>query len=145
MTVAESKVDRATSQMGKVLASGELITMLRSQGFELSKINGSISAVGSASAKDTVKVIDPRTGAIVKDNEAPLLILRGNATLELVLSADGVQFKDPGASAIDQIDGDLSTLVYSKLLNGTDMDLSSPTLPREPYIIRFAPALYCFT
>jgi hypothetical protein len=139
MIVAESKVTGFQSQMDKFWGSNDLLNKLKSQGFKLDRVSGALVALGNPSVKEKVEVIDPVTGEILEDTEPPVLILHGNSTTELVLSADrGVQFEDPGASAIDQNDGPLSALVHSKLLNGTSMDLSSPTLPNKPYVIRFA-------
>jgi hypothetical protein len=134
--VSESNMTAADSQMDVMLVSGALLQALKSQGFKVFNIEGSIAKGGSV--KDKVEVIDPSTGRVYQDTEAPLLILRGEANTELVLSADGIQFIDPGASAIDKIDGDLSPLIRTKLLNGTDMDINTPTLPNSPYVIRSA-------
>ncbi len=49
-----------------------------------------------------------RTVVVGTDTTAPVITLQGASSLEVALSSDATSFIDPGATAIDDVDGDIS-------------------------------------
>lgn len=87
---------------------------------------GALFALGTTTvACNAISQIDPATTAtsyfsiIAVDNEAPILTLQGSSTIEL--ATDDI-FVDPGVTAYDAIDGDITSSVIST----STVDVSVP-------------------
>jgi GH35 family endo-1,4-beta-xylanase len=64
-----------------------------------------------------LKAVDTTKDELVVDATAPLITLLGSATIELT---EGGSFVDPGATAVDSVDGDLSSkMVVKNTVNTT--------------------------
>ena len=143
VSTPQSNAGSMSQQLDALLATSLLTQKLQKRGFDVSSFTGGVAQAEDAIVRDVVEVIDPDTGTALQDTEPPFIVLRGNADVEMPLAAAPLRFVDAGASAIDQIDGDVSAYVRSRSMNGTVMELTRPTELDRPYVIRYAKLAPC--
>jgi hypothetical protein len=137
ITTDEALVEQVRMQISNWMSSGTVLTTLKGLGLAVSGFVGSALQNEPRKGAPAIEVFDPTTGALFVDRDPPVIYLGGSEIVNLQLSSKPLQFKDPGATALDQFEGDLTPFVRANLLNGTVMDLTQSTPPGMPYLIRY--------
>lgn len=114
------------------------------------QVIGVSSMVSQGQVVPVVAVTDIVTGEAVIDETPPIIKLRGEASMAICLPAKEQVYVEPGWTAVDAVDGDVSQRVHAKLVNSSapitasgalNFSALEPTAQGRPYIIRCVPCL----
>jgi hypothetical protein len=110
------------------------------------QVHGITVAVSEASpTANVVDMIAMQMGDSLIDTIAPVISLYGTEFMTVVLPMKVSVYQEPGWSAVDAIDGDITMRVRAKLLNSSaptttagvlNFAATEPTPTGMPYVIR---------
>ena len=129
ITVPEARAKRA--QTATVSVVQQAPAALQRSG--LAVTGASASVIGTGPSVAQVEVFDYATGEAFMDEERPVILLTGEAAVTLTLPVTG--FEEPGWTAVDNVDGDISARCRVKFLNRTE-DFRDVTPPGRPLVMR---------
>ena len=135
LTVPSAFVATVVTEVGRIVEQ-DIPALLQNRGFSVTGASVSVSSRGQT--VPTVEVVDYETGEVFSDDIAPVIALLGEqlTTLQLPIPDDG--WGDPGWTAMDNVDGDISARCRVKFMNRT-VDFLDVTRPGRPLVMRCEP------
>lgn len=111
---------------------------MQGRGFAVTAASAVVMGSGPSIAQ--VAVYDYETGEAFTDASRPVILLAGASTLTVWLPLVGglAGFVDPGWTAMDNMDGDITPRCRRKYLNRTE-DMLDVTKPGKPLVWRCVP------
>ena len=112
------------------------------QGAGFAVTSAAAAVTGSGPSIAAVEVVDYETGEVFQDGVAPVILLAGEQAMTLRLPLPSGRFDEPGWTAVDNVDGDISDRCRAKFLNSTE-DFLDVTSPGKPLVWRCASCGLC--
>lgn len=138
VSIPAALAERAQNKTVRVVQE-QVPAAMQGRGFAVAGASATVTGRGPSIAQ--VAVYDYETGEAFTDDAAPVILLAGASTLTVRLPMVGglAGFDDPGWTAMDNVDGDISPRCRTRYMNRTD-DMLDITKPGKPLVWRCVPS-----